>query len=69
MNMNGNILDENGISNADVLQLPNPMGSMPANLSVIPEDMDTMTMIDVMYAPTKDLTLIMREHMFLRKCP
>ena len=36
------------------------MGNMPANLSVIPEDMDMqMTMIDVMYAPTKDLTLMM----------
>ena len=40
MNMNGNILDGDSISNADVLQLPNPMGNMPANLSVIPEDMD-----------------------------
>ena len=60
MNMSGNILDGDSIANADILQLPNPMGNMPANLSVIPEDMDMqMTMIDVMYAPTKDLTLMM----------
>ena len=60
MNMSGNILDGDSIANADILQLPNPMGNMPANLSVIPEDMDMqMTMIDVMYAPTKDLTLML----------
>ena len=60
MNMSGNILDGDSISNADVLLLPNAMGDMPPNLSVIPEDMDMqMTMIDVMYAPTKDLTLMM----------
>ena len=60
MNMSGNILDGDSIANTDILQLPNPMGNMPANLSVIPEDMDMqMTMIDVMYAPTKDLTLMM----------
>ena len=60
MNMNGNIMDGDSISNADILLMPNPMGSMPANLSVIPEDMDMqMTMIDVMYAPSKDLTLMM----------
>ena len=59
MNMNGNILDGDSIANADILQLPNPMGSMPANLTVVPEDMDMqMTMIDVMYSPTKDLTLM-----------
>ena len=40
MNMNGNIMDGDSISNADILLMPNPMGSMPANLSVIPEDMD-----------------------------
>ena len=60
MNMKGNILDGESISNADVLQLPNPMGNVPANLSVIPEEMDMrMTMINVMYAPNKDLTLMM----------
>ena len=60
MNMSGNILDGDSIANADILQLPNPLGNMQANLSVIPEDMDMqMTMIDVMYAPTKDLTLMM----------
>ena len=60
MNMSGNILDGDSIANADILQLPNPMGNMPANLSVIPEEMDMqMTMIDVMSAPTKDLTLML----------
>ena len=59
MNMSGNILDGDSISNADILLLPNSMGDMPPNLSVIPEEMDMrMTMIDVMYAPTKDLTLM-----------
>ena len=60
MHMNGNIMDGDSISNADILQMPNAMGSMPANLSVIPNDMDMqMTMIDVMYAPSKDITLMM----------
>ena len=59
MNMNGNILDGDSIANADILQLPNPLGNMPPNLTIVPEDMDMqMTMIDVMYAPTKDLTLM-----------
>ena len=32
---------------------------MPPNLTVVPEDMDMqITMIDIMYAPTKDLTLM-----------
>lgn len=60
MNMNGNIMNGDSVSNAEILQMPNPLGSMPANLSVIPEDMDMhMTMLDVMYAPSKDLTLMM----------
>ena len=60
INMSGNILDGDSIANADILQLPNPLGNMPLNLTVVPEDMDMkMTMIDVMYAPTKDLTLMM----------
>ena len=60
MHMSGNIMDGDSISNADILQMPNAMGSMPANLSVIPNDMDMqMTMIDVMYAPSKDITLMM----------
>ena len=53
MNMNGNIMNGDSVSNADILKMPNPFGSMPANLSVIPEDMDMhMTMIEVMYAPS-----------------
>ena len=60
MNMNGNIMNGDSISDTDILQMPNPLGNMPANLSVIPEDMDMqMTMIDVMYAPSKDLTLML----------
>lgn len=60
MNMNGNIMNGDSVSNAGILQMPNPFGSMPANLSVIPEDMDMhMTMLDVMYAPSQDLTLMM----------
>ena len=60
MNMNGNIMNGDSVSNVEILQMPNPLGSMPANLSVIPKDMDMhMTMIDVMYAPSPDHTLMM----------
>ena len=36
MTMEGNILDGDNIATADILQMPNPLGSMPANLSVVP---------------------------------
>ena len=56
MKMNGNILDGKNISNSKILEMPNPLGSMPANLSVIPQNMDMkMTMIDAMYAPSNNL--------------
>ena len=51
MTMEGNIFDGDNISTADILQMPNPLGSMPANLSVVPESMDmSMTMVEGMYA-------------------
>ena len=59
MKMNGNILDGKNISNSKILEMPNPLGSMPANLSVIPQNMDMkMTMIDAMYAPSNNLTFM-----------
>jgi hypothetical protein len=59
MKMNGNIFDGKNISNSEILEMPNPLGNMPANLSVIPQNMDMkMTMVDVMYAPSNNLTFI-----------
>ena len=59
MKMNGNILDGKNISNSKILEMPNPLGSMPANLSVIPKNMDMkMTMIDAMYAPSNNFTFM-----------
>ena len=60
MTMEGNILDGDNISTADILQMPNPLGSMPANLSVVPECMDmSMTMVEGMYAYSKDITFML----------
>ena len=57
MYMSGNSLDGNSISNSEILQIPNEISSMPANLSVIPKNMDMqMTMVEAMYAPTQDIT-------------
>ena len=59
MKMNGNIFDGKNISNSKILEMPNPLGNMPANLSVVPQNMDMkMTMIDVMYAPSNNLTFM-----------
>ena len=59
MKMNGNILDGKNISTSKILEMPNPLGNMPANLSVIPQNMDMkMTMIDAMYAPSNNLTFM-----------
>jgi len=59
MKMNGNIFDGKNISNSEILEMPNPLGNMPANLSVIPQNMDMkMTMVDVMYAPSNNLTFM-----------
>lgn len=59
MAMSGNSLNGNSISNSDILAMPNPLGNMPANLSVVPTDMDMqMTMIGAMYAPSDKVTLM-----------
>ena len=59
MKMNGNIFDGKNISNSKILEMPNPLGNMPANLSVVPQNMDMkMTMIDAMYAPSNNLTFM-----------
>ena len=60
MNMKGNILNGDNISDFDILQMTNPLGRMPKNLSVIPQDMKMqMTMVEGMFAPTKDLTFML----------
>ena len=60
MAMEGNILDGDNISTADILQISNPLGSMPANLSVVPESMDMcMTMVEGMYAYSKNITFML----------
>ena len=59
MKMNGNILEGKNISNSKILERPNPLGNMPPKLSVIPQNMDMkMTMIDVMFAPSNNLTFM-----------
>ncbi len=59
MSMNGNISDGNNISNEKILEVPNEIGEMPTNLSVIPENMDMkMTMIEGMYTATNNLSLM-----------
>jgi hypothetical protein len=59
MDMSGNLLDGNSISNSQILAMPNPLGDMPANLSVVPTEMDMkMTMIGAMYAPSDRVTLM-----------
>ena len=60
MTMEGNIFDGDNISTADILQMPNPLGNMPANLSVVPESMDmSMTMVEGMYAFSKNITFML----------
>ena len=59
MDMSGNLLDGKSISNSQILAMPNPLGDMPANLSVVPTEMDMkMTMIGAMYAPSDRVTLM-----------
>ena len=58
MSMNQNYLDSKKMSDAEILQLPNPYG-MPKNLSVVPQDMDMdMIMLGAMYAPTDQITFM-----------
>lgn len=59
MDMRGNILDGNHISNAEILALPNKTGSQPKNLSVVPTDMKMqMTMVSLMYAPMERINFM-----------
>ena len=38
----------------------NPLSNMPANLSIVPKNMDMkMTMIDAMYAPSNNFTFML----------
>ena len=67
MKMDGNIFNGNSINTEQILALPNPLGMMPANLSVVPNSMDmSMVMLGGMYAPTDDITL-MAMGMFMDK--
>ena len=60
MQMEGSILNGDNITDSEILEIPNELGNTPANLSVIPKSMDMrMTMIDGMYAPTNNLTLML----------
>jgi hypothetical protein len=59
MDMSGNALNGNSISNSNILAMPNPLGNMPANLSVVPVEMEMqMTMVGAMYAPSDQVTLM-----------
>ena len=59
MDMRGNILDGNHISNAEIISLPNKTGSQPKNLSVVPTDMKMqMTMVSLMYAPMERINFM-----------
>ena len=67
MEMSGNIYNGNSISVADILAMPNPLGNMPTNLSVVPTDMEMkMTMVGAMYTPTDKVTLMVMG-MFMSK--
>lgn len=67
MTMSKNTFNGNSISTQDILAMPNPLGDMPSNISVIPTDMVmSMTMIGGMYAPTNKITL-MAMGMFMSK--
>ncbi|MEE2684391.1 MAG: transporter [Pseudomonadota bacterium] len=61
MKMSGNINKSGSLSDSQIINLPNPyqMGSMPAKLSVVPQNMDmNMTMLGFMYAPSDKFTLM-----------
>ena len=60
MKMDGNILDGKNISDSEILGMRNPLSTMPANLSIIPKNMDMkMTMIDAMFAPNNNFTFML----------
>jgi hypothetical protein len=59
MNMSGNQLGDDKLSDSEVIMQPNAAGRMPAVLSVVPQDMDMdMLMLGAMYAPSDRLTLM-----------
>jgi hypothetical protein len=59
MDMSGNALNGSSISSSSILTMPNPLGNMPANLSVVPAEMEMkMTMVGAMYAPSDQVTLM-----------
>lgn len=67
MKMSGNRYNGDNVSTQDILAMPNPLGNMPANLSVVPVEMTMkMTMVGGMYAPTNKITL-MAMGMFMSK--
>jgi hypothetical protein len=67
MTMSKNTFNGDSISTQDILAMPNPLGNMPSNISVVPTDMVmSMTMIGGMYAPTNKITL-MAMGMFMSK--
>ena len=59
MRMKGNINGTNKLNDAQVLGQPNDNAMMPANLRVVPQEMDMkMTMLGAMYAPNNAVTLL-----------
>ena len=67
MKMDENIFNGNNINTEQILALPNPLGMVPANLSVVPNSMDmSMVMLGGMYAPSDNITL-MAMGMFMDK--
>ena len=73
MFMKGNLYETQGLSDQEVLEIPNPysMGEMSSKLSVVPQNMTMrMTMLGAMYAPSNTFTLMgmagfMTKHMDL----
>ena len=59
MHMNGNLLDGKDIREQAIINLPNTVSNMPANLSVVPKEMNMqMTMLGGMYSPSDNITLM-----------
>ena len=61
MKMSGNLNTSGNLSDSQIINLQNPyqMGSMPAKLSVVPQNMDMdMTMLGLMYAPSDKFTVM-----------
>ena len=59
MHMNGNLLNGKDIREQAIINLPNTVSNMPANLSVVPKEMNMqMTMLGGMYSPSDNITLM-----------